>query len=483
MHLAQPGAGHVRVNLRRVDAGVPEEFLNHPQVGAMLQQVSGEAVSEHVRRDVSTDSAATDPALDAGPERGLGERRSALGEEDICRRARRHQLGASRFKITIQRRDGGAANGHDAFLVTLADHVYEAGLEVKLLEPQTPQLGEPQARRVGEFQDSLITKRRGRGGILGLEQAVDLPGRQRLGQALPAAGQRKVLGHIQRQQLFILGETIKRAQRRDLQINTLRAQALGRVLDGARELPGAFVLEELLQVTEFDCPPVGESLLPRPGRELAQQGGVGSLGVLRLTAFVPEVDQEIFDEWFHGSIDSPLPATEKWMFNAVGLCSTSRMDSLLKLLRDNSALAPAQLARMLNLSETEVVAKTKAYERDQVILGYRAILNEEKLALDRVRAAIEVKLTPERDGGFNRVAERIAKYDEVRSCFLMSGGYDLLVIVEGGNLHDVAMFVAEKLATIQGVVSTATHFMLKPYKDHGVLMKAERNEERLAVAP
>lgn len=159
------------------------------------------------------------------------------------------------------------------------------------------------------------------------------------------------------------------------------------------------------------------------------------------------------------------------------------MDPLLKLLRDNSALVPAQIGRMLNLSEAGVTEKIKQYERDNVILGYRAILNEEKLSLDRVRAAIEVKLTPERDGGFDRIAERIARYDEVRSCFLMSGGYDLLVIVEGTNLHDVAMFVAEKLATIQGVTSTATHFMLKPYKDHGVLMKTDRNEERLSVAP
>jgi DNA-binding Lrp family transcriptional regulator len=173
----------------------------------------------------------------------------------------------------------------------------------------------------------------------------------------------------------------------------------------------------------------------------------------------------------------------KKLGNRARLCLTQRMDPLLKLLRDNSALAPAQLGKMLNLTEAEVGAKIKGYERDQVILGYRAILNEDKLGTDRVRAAIEVKITPERDGGFNRVAERIAKYDEVRSCFLMSGGYDLLVIVEGSNLHDVAMFVAEKLATIQGVLSTATHFMLKPYKDHGVLMKAERNEERLAVAP
>jgi DNA-binding Lrp family transcriptional regulator len=117
------------------------------------------------------------------------------------------------------------------------------------------------------------------------------------------------------------------------------------------------------------------------------------------------------------------------------------------------------------------------------VLGYRAILNEEKLGLDTVRAVIEVKITPERGGGFDRLAERIAKYSEVQSCYLMSGGYDLLVVVQGSSLREVATFVSEKLATVQGVISTATHFMLKPYKEQGVLMHREVNEERLAVAP
>lgn len=159
------------------------------------------------------------------------------------------------------------------------------------------------------------------------------------------------------------------------------------------------------------------------------------------------------------------------------------MDSLLKLLQENAALRPAQLAAMLNMSESEVAAKIKAYEGEQVILGYRAILNEEKLGLEVVRAVIEVKITPERGGGFDRLAERIAKYNEVHSCYLMSGGYDLLVVVEGRNLREVATFVSEKLATIQGVISTATHFMLKPYKEQGVLMHHETDEERLAVTP
>jgi DNA-binding Lrp family transcriptional regulator len=159
------------------------------------------------------------------------------------------------------------------------------------------------------------------------------------------------------------------------------------------------------------------------------------------------------------------------------------MDPLLKLLQENAAAKPALLGKMLNLPEDEVAAKIKQYETDRVILGYHAILNDEKMGLDSVRAVIEVKITPERGGGFDRLAERVAKYSEVRSCYLMSGGYDLLVVVEGDNLRDVARFVAEKLATIQGVISTATHFMLKVYKDHGMLVSEDSKEERLAVSP
>ena len=159
------------------------------------------------------------------------------------------------------------------------------------------------------------------------------------------------------------------------------------------------------------------------------------------------------------------------------------MDTLLKLLHENGALTPARLAVLLNRTEADVEAQVKAYERDGVIMGYQAILNEEALGTDTVRAVIEVRITPEREGGFNRLAERIARFSEVRSCYLMSGSYDLLVIVEGSTLRQVATFVSEKLATLQGVISTATHFMLKPYKEHGVLMHREECNGRLAVAP
>jgi len=159
------------------------------------------------------------------------------------------------------------------------------------------------------------------------------------------------------------------------------------------------------------------------------------------------------------------------------------MDELLKLLRQDASLTPAQLGPMLGMSEDDVAARIKKFEDDKTILAYHAVLNEEKLDVDTVRAVIEVKITPERGGGFDRIAERIARYSEVSSCYLMSGAYDLLVVIEGSDLKKVAGFVAEKLATIEGVLSTATHFMLKTYKQQGVLMHGEKNEERLSVSP
>lgn len=159
------------------------------------------------------------------------------------------------------------------------------------------------------------------------------------------------------------------------------------------------------------------------------------------------------------------------------------MDPLLKLLASDASLSPAQLGAMLGVSETEIRTRLKQFEADQVVLGYRAVLNEEKLGRDLVRAVIEVRITPERGGGFDKLAERIAKYPEVRSCHLMSGGYDLLVEVEGTNLREVATFVSQKLSTLSGVLSTATHFVLRAYKEQGVQMRSEAAEERLAVTP
>ena len=159
------------------------------------------------------------------------------------------------------------------------------------------------------------------------------------------------------------------------------------------------------------------------------------------------------------------------------------MDALLKLLRENAALSAGDLAGMLELSEDDVRDKIRQAQADGDILGYQAILSDEVNGNAGVQAVIEVKLTPERGGGFNRLAERISKYNEVKSCYLMSGSYDVLVIIDGNSLHEVASFVAEKLATIEGVTSTATYFLLKRYKENGVMIGGAENVERLAVSP
>lgn len=159
------------------------------------------------------------------------------------------------------------------------------------------------------------------------------------------------------------------------------------------------------------------------------------------------------------------------------------MDKILPLLRHNARASVADLAKSSKLSEDEVIARIHKLETDGVILGYQAVVDPQKVARECVTAVIEVKITPEREGGFDKMAERIARFPEVLSCYLMSGGYDLLVVVEGRTLHEVAGFVAEKLSTIKGVISTGTHFRLKAYKENGVELKREAGPQRLAVAP
>ena len=159
------------------------------------------------------------------------------------------------------------------------------------------------------------------------------------------------------------------------------------------------------------------------------------------------------------------------------------MNELLEILKTNARESVESLAKQLNLSEDEVQAHITRLESEGVIKGYQAIINEDVLEHDTVKAVIEVKVTPEREGGFNAIAHRISKFPEVTSVYLMSGAYDLILFVQGDNLHRVASFVSEKLATIPGVNGTATHFMLKTYKHRGVLMEKEDEYERLKVSP
>jgi DNA-binding Lrp family transcriptional regulator len=158
-------------------------------------------------------------------------------------------------------------------------------------------------------------------------------------------------------------------------------------------------------------------------------------------------------------------------------------DALLSLLEENAQATPEALAAQLKSTPEEIKKRIKQLEKDRVILAYKAIVDDERAKRTQVKAVIEVRITPEREGGFDRLAHRISQYSEVHSCFLMSGGFDLLVFIEGATLQEVAGFVSEKLSSLPGVLSTATHFNLKTYKQQGVLRQKAEAEERLPVSP
>jgi DNA-binding Lrp family transcriptional regulator len=130
-----------------------------------------------------------------------------------------------------------------------------------------------------------------------------------------------------------------------------------------------------------------------------------------------------------------------------------------------------------------VRAKRTGFERSGVIRGYRAVINEERAGACDVRAAIELRVRPEREGGFDRLAQRLCEFPQVEGLFLMSGGYDLLLFVRGSNLQEVARFVSAELAPLDGVLATATHFLLKTYKDQGTRMETDHHDDRLQVSP
>lgn len=160
------------------------------------------------------------------------------------------------------------------------------------------------------------------------------------------------------------------------------------------------------------------------------------------------------------------------------------MEKILEILKEDSRVTPKEIAIMLGLTEAEVVAKIKELEDDNVILKYTTIINEEKTTKDSVQAFIEARVSPEREMGFDAIAERIHNFPQVKSLFLISGGFDFLIAVEGADLKEVAMFVSEKLSTLPFIVSISTHFMLKKYKENGIKMDDEKDiDERIAVMP
>ena len=160
------------------------------------------------------------------------------------------------------------------------------------------------------------------------------------------------------------------------------------------------------------------------------------------------------------------------------------MSSVLQLLLEGERLSTAQMAQVLDLSESEIEAEIARLEAEEILLGWRPVLNPERAQEDVVRAVIEVKISPEREGGFDRLATRIARFDAVESCYLMSGSYDLLVFALGNDLREVASFVSERLASVEGVLSTATHFLLRAYKEQGhLLLSPNEGSDKPAVSP
>lgn len=157
------------------------------------------------------------------------------------------------------------------------------------------------------------------------------------------------------------------------------------------------------------------------------------------------------------------------------------MEEILEILEKNARASVEEIALMLDMSVEEVQETIKRLEDDNVIVGYNTLINWDKSNKDSVVALIEVKVSPQRGQGFDKVAERIYRYPQVKACYLMSGGFDLTVIIEGKTMKEVALFVAEKLAPLESVLSTSTHFVLKKYKDEGVIFEEDTKDDREAL--
>ncbi len=158
-------------------------------------------------------------------------------------------------------------------------------------------------------------------------------------------------------------------------------------------------------------------------------------------------------------------------------------EELLSIIEKNSKIGLKDLAVMLDKSEIDVANEIAALEKEGIICGYHTLIDWEKTSIEKVTALIEVRVTPQRGQGFDSMAERIYNYPEVRAVYLISGGFDLLVILEEKSLREIANFVSEKLSTLDSVLSTATHFILKKYKDHGTILARKSHDEREIITP
>ena len=158
-------------------------------------------------------------------------------------------------------------------------------------------------------------------------------------------------------------------------------------------------------------------------------------------------------------------------------------EELLSIIEKNSRIDFSELAVLLGTSEEVVLSEISNMENEGIIRGYHTLINWEKTSIQKVTGLIEVKVTPQRGRGFDNIAERIYNYPEVKAVYLISGGYDLLVILEEKSLKEIASFVSDKLSTLDSVLSTATHFILKKYKDHGTILNKKTKDEREVITP
>lgn len=158
-------------------------------------------------------------------------------------------------------------------------------------------------------------------------------------------------------------------------------------------------------------------------------------------------------------------------------------EKILSIIEKNSRIDLRELAILLGEQETDVINEMEQMEKEGIICGYHTLIDWEKTNVEKVNALIEVRVTPQRGHGFDSIAERIYKYPEVHAVYLISGGYDLLVSLEGKSLKEVSNFVSDKLSTLESVLSTATHFILKKYKDHGTILAKKYEDEREKITP
>lgn len=158
-------------------------------------------------------------------------------------------------------------------------------------------------------------------------------------------------------------------------------------------------------------------------------------------------------------------------------------EEILTMIEKNNKLSPSDLAAMLGVEEITIVNEIAAMEQEKVICGYHTLINWDKTSNEKVTALIELKVTPQRGQGFDKIAERIYNFPEVKAVYLMSGSFDFTVILEGRTMKEAALFVSEKLAPMDAVLSTATHFVLKKYKDHGTVLVEASKSERLVYNP